>query len=181
MRRMLLALAIVASLAAPALALGIAALPRPPIKPTPTPTVAIAAEVVDVHDGDTLKVRVDGAVLTVRLVGIDAPELKQARWGLQARTALALAVSDRRVGLQVMGIDLYRRTLGVVLVDRKPVQLGLVRSGLALARNFGKHIPGWSDYVAAETAARTERLGIWSDPAFIEPAVWRKLPAAQKR
>jgi len=46
------------------------------------------AKVVSVGDGDTIRVRMNGKPITVRLACIDAPETAQSPYGLQARNYL---------------------------------------------------------------------------------------------
>jgi len=41
----------------------------------------LQAQVVSVHDGDTITVLIDNRREKVRLIGIDAPELEQGPWG----------------------------------------------------------------------------------------------------
>src|SRR6266568_2831172 len=48
----------------------------------------LSAQVVSVHDGDSITVLIDGRKEKVRLIGIDAPELDHALWGIQARDVL---------------------------------------------------------------------------------------------
>lgn len=69
--------------------------------------------VVSVHDGDTLTLLVDRRQVKVRLVDIDAPELKQA-FGTRSRQSLAelCAAKDARIEWQAK--DRYGRTLGCV-------------------------------------------------------------------
>ena len=52
------------------------------------PVPAMAATVVSVGDGDTLRVEDGGKKFTIRVACIDAPEMAQAPYGQQAREAL---------------------------------------------------------------------------------------------
>jgi endonuclease YncB( thermonuclease family) len=52
------------------------------------PLSAIAARVVSVGDGDTLRVEDGGKKITIRVACIDAPEMAQAPYGQKAREAL---------------------------------------------------------------------------------------------
>ena len=56
------------------------------------PAVAVAqgggTTVLSIGDGDTIRVRQDGKVLTVRLACIDAPETAQGPYGQKARAYL---------------------------------------------------------------------------------------------
>jgi micrococcal nuclease len=48
----------------------------------------LTATVVSVNDGDTIRVRTGNKTVTVRLVCIDAPEMKQNPWGQQSSARL---------------------------------------------------------------------------------------------
>jgi endonuclease YncB( thermonuclease family) len=72
------------------------------------------AEVVKVVDGDTLKVIFKGRTEYVRLAGLDAPSLKEAR-GKEARDLLSrLCPVGSTVRLQISGRDVYNRLLATV-------------------------------------------------------------------
>jgi hypothetical protein len=61
-----------------------------------------------VHDGDTIKVRLNSGPLSVRFFGIDAPELKQAQ-GAASRNTLARLVEDKIVDMEPIGQTSYDR------------------------------------------------------------------------
>ena len=67
---------------------------------------AVLCWVLAVSDGDTLKVRcadhASAAPVQVRIVGIDAPERRQA-FGVQSRTQLQTLCLRRRAQLQIEG------------------------------------------------------------------------------
>src|SRR2546426_11259889 len=72
-----------------------------------------SGRVVNVHDGDTLTVLVERTQVRVRLVDIDAPELKQA-FGKRSRQSLADICAGKVADVAERGKDRYRRTLGRV-------------------------------------------------------------------
>jgi len=135
-------------------------------EPAPT-TVAVpgagdAGTVVEVVDGDTIDVELDGARETVRLVGINTPERGEcladeaARW-LRDRVggrevALIADESDR---------DRYGRLLRYVELDGVDVGAELVRAGLALARRYPPDTARADDYDAAQRAAEDAGAGMW--------------------
>ena len=59
-------------------------------------------KVIKVHDGDTISVILNGRKEKVRLIGIDAPEIKQKPWGTRAKKYLEklLTASNRTVILE---------------------------------------------------------------------------------
>jgi endonuclease YncB( thermonuclease family) len=69
--------------------------------------------VVGVADGDTITVLRDGRGVTVRLVGIDAPEKGQA-YGQRAKQFTSGLAFGRTVTVRATGHDRYGRLLGVV-------------------------------------------------------------------
>ena len=95
--------------------------------------LAAAALAVRIVDGDTLVVDAE----RVRLVGVDAPELRGAHCA--AEEALARLAADRlraltaagALDLERRGIDRYGRTLAVVRVAGVDVGARLIEEGYA--------------------------------------------------
>lgn len=112
--------------------------------------------VTDVHDGDTLTVRLTmGDTARVRLSWIDAPELKQPD-GPWAQQTLAALVNQREVLIDKAGIDRYGRWLGVVYLN---VNAALVQQGAAwVYRSY----PHPATLETLETAAQQQRLGVFT-------------------
>ena len=130
---------------------------------------AAAEQVVRVKDGDSLVVSSAGRQVDVRLAGIDAPELRQARGG-EARTVLASLVDGREVELQLVGGDAYRRIVAHVLVDGLDVNEELVRRGLAWVPRRYDPAPA---LVRTEHEAQAAGRGVWADPDAVPPWEWR--------
>ena len=135
-----------------------------------------------VTDGDTITVTQNGFKTTIRLVGIDAPEKSRKKHEpgqpfSQASTKyLAGMVLNKNVDIVSYGNDRYGRTLGVVYVDGKNVNLEMVKAGLAEVYR-GKPAPGFDNdpYQKAEDAARSAGKGMWSlGDKYISPKEWRK-------
>jgi endonuclease YncB( thermonuclease family) len=125
--------------------------PRPKPAPAPQPRTFLVTRVVD---GDTLEL---GNGETVRLVGIDTPEVGQCGYD-RASAALARLVSGHQVELVRSDEDRdhYGRLLRYVDVGNLDAGLRLVKSGLAIARydsrdGYGFH-PREPRYVAADRA-----------------------------
>jgi endonuclease YncB( thermonuclease family) len=123
---------------------------------------------VRVVDGDTLVL--DGQ--RIRLVGIDAPELRQVcrrnqqEWpcGGAARTYLTNLIGNAQATCDAEGSDRYQRLLAVCRVANRSLNAAMVDGGYAVA--FG-------DYESEEAVARQKRLGIW-DGTFDAPRTWRQ-------
>lgn len=125
------------------------ATPRP--TPATTPRTWLVTHVVD---GDTVDVA-NGE--TVRLVGIDTPEVGECGYE-RAKVALVRLVEGKRVRLvrSDEDRDVYGRLLRYVDIGEVDAGLRLIRSGLAIARydsrdGYGRH-PREATYVAADRA-----------------------------
>ena len=94
-------------------------------------------KVTRVVDGDTIKISGNGGTVTVRLVGIDAPETSKRKnepgqpVSRKATKHFASLVLNKSVTVESYGTDRYGRTLGVVFVNGKNVNLEMVKVGLA--------------------------------------------------
>jgi endonuclease YncB( thermonuclease family) len=125
------------------------------------PEVIGAATVRTVADGRTLTLN-DGR--EVRLAGIEVPT------GDAARAALAGAVAGQTVTLARLGpaFDRYGRRLALLSrPGQPPVQLVLLRQGLARVAARVGDAGCARRFLQAEGAARAARLGVWSDPAYV--------------
>lgn len=142
-------------------------------------------KVVRVADGDTVVVeRIGGdragERVTIRLHGIDAPELgsrnkpSQPYCGTSARF-LGELLQDRDVVVMDMGYDKYSRTIGAVMTvpDGRIAQEELLRAGLAWV--YAKYCRGCDQWRELQRDARRERLGLWGDDAALPPWEWRKM------
>ena len=78
----------------------------------------IVANVVGVHDGDTLTLRALNEKLKVRLFGIDTPELGQP-FGNNAKQALSSMVFGKSVTISSTGKDRYGRTWDYILTGQR--------------------------------------------------------------
>ena len=132
---------------------------------TPTPT-ADGARVVDVVDGDTVRIEVAGEQESVRLIGINAPERGECLSG-EATDRLRDLVAGQAVELVVdrTDRDQYGRLLRHVEVEGVDVGAELVRSGLALARDYPPDTTRSDDYATAQRAAEDAGAGMWSADA----------------
>lgn len=70
-------------------------------------------QVIDVLDGDTVKLRSDWHIYKIRLAGIDAPEKQQA-YGVQSKIYLEHLIADKDVSIKVLSCDQYGRYVGKI-------------------------------------------------------------------
>ena len=131
---------------------------------------ALEGEVINVTDGDTIKILTsERQQIKVRLYGIDAPEKKQT-YGTAAKLYLADLIAGRTVQIEKRGKDRYKRVLGIAYLDGKDVNEILVLNGYAWA--FTKYS---KIYESQERQARSKGLGLWRDKNPIKPEIWRKI------
>ncbi len=143
-----------------------------------------AAEVVRVVDGDTLEVRLDGELVSLRLSSVDTEEKIAGRASLAstkpetvfgeetaqwARAFFADLGPAARVGLafpEGRRTDAYGRLLcHVILPDGRDFNLLLVELGKSPYFNkYGNSPVAHGAFVRAQAEARAARRGIW-DPA----------------
>ena len=92
----------------------------------------VSGTVVSVHDGDTVRIRLDGMTSTirVRLEGIDAPELREP-FSNQSRNATRMLMFNKKVQLKALDVDNYDRLVARVIVDGKDASMELLQAGLA--------------------------------------------------
>ncbi len=121
-----------------------------------------------VVDGDT--VRLNGQ--RVRILGIDAPEIKQTcstkeglDWacGQRAKQILVSLLANKTLRCQSSERDIYDRLLARCFVGDVDIGAFMVRQGLAVS---------YYDYRREESLASEERLGLWQGE-FVKPRAWR--------
>ena len=103
------------------------------------------------YDGDTLTVNIPavhplfGENISVRVLGIDAPELRsddpcERQAADKAKQELkSLLVNAESITLRSIGRDKYFRVLATVDVDGEDVSEVLIRRGVAVPYDGGKH------------------------------------------
>jgi len=136
----------------------------------------IDARVTHIGDGDSLSVCVQGREARVRLVGIDAPEYRQA-FGKEARRSLAELCEGEVARLAWDKADRYGRMLARVSCRGLEANAEQVRRGMAWVSDLDAPQPALQ---AAQRAARETGLGLWRDPGAQPPWQWRKADRAQR-
>ena len=121
----------------------------------------LTGKVVGVTDGDTITVLYQGnKQYKVRLQHIDCPEVGQP-FATKAKQALSAKVFNKKVTIKWDEIDVYKRILGNVYIGKRWINPELVSEGMAWHYKFYSKD---KTMAAAETKARTAKLGIWSMP-----------------
>ncbi|MEO6457536.1 MAG: thermonuclease family protein [Chloroflexia bacterium] len=131
----------------------------------------VEATVLDVIDGDTLEVQVGGATARVRLIGVDAPEVREpaACFGYEARDYVRGVVKafGGRVWLEkdVSEADRFGRLLRYVWLDisdeRTLLNEDLAAGGYASVETFPPDVKYQDRLFSAEHSARTVKRGLW--------------------
>ncbi|MGD9950550.1 MAG: thermonuclease family protein [Desulfobulbus sp.] len=138
----------------------------------PSLSLAWQGKVVNVSDGDTIKVLHDGQQVKIRLYGIDCPEKAQA-YGQKAREMTTSMVAGRTVDVEVKDTDRYGRSVGLVSIDGVSLNEAMVRNGYAwVYRQYCKEL-FCSDWIDLESVARQQQKGMWADPHIVPPWDWR--------
>ena len=137
----------------------------------------LKGKVIKVTDGDTINVLdADKKTHKIRLAGIDAPELGQA-YGQAARKFLSKQVNQKTVCVDWHKIDRYKRLVGVIKYEGRDINLDIVKAGYAWHyKKYQKEQtpPERVLYAQTETEARSDVIGLWSEPNPINPSDWRK-------
>ncbi|MFD1357162.1 thermonuclease family protein [Fictibacillus halophilus] len=130
----------------------------------------IPVQVLNVVDGDTIKVKVDGKSETVRFLLVDTPESVHPNKPVQPfskeaskHTENMLSGSNVELELGIGERDKYGRLLAYVYADDKSVQESLLEKGLArVAYVFEPNTKYVDDYEKIQKQAQKEGIGIWS-------------------
>jgi endonuclease YncB( thermonuclease family) len=129
------------------------------------------ATVTRVIDGDSFEVSHDNGALTIRLHGVDAPEISQP-YGRIAMVAIFRHIFGKVVRIETHGLDSHGRTIGeVYLPDDTLLNHEMVRLGLAWW--YCKHSHD-EDIRQLELEAREAKLGLWKDSQPSPPWVFRQ-------
>jgi endonuclease YncB( thermonuclease family) len=138
-----------------------------------------------VIDGDTVEAQSpSGRHETVRLLGIDAPDLPDGYWSDPSKRALAERVGGKSVTLRLDSTqtrDAQHRLLAYVYYDDADnVNLELVRDGHAYAQREEIHSMV-RQFEQAEDEARGKRRGLWADVRDDQQPAWRQRWLGQRR
>lgn len=136
---------------------------------------AFKARASTVHDGDSIKVRrSDKTLVTIRLYGVDAPELKQP-FGARAKKRLAALAARQALDIEPVDTDRYGRTVALVrLKDGTLLNEVMVADGLAWV--YGQYCDRdiCSRLHELEAQARSDGRGLWAEGDPTRPSDWRK-------
>jgi endonuclease YncB( thermonuclease family) len=139
-------------------------------------------QVTRVIDGNTIRIISYGKKTTVRLVGIDAPEVSHSKntpgqpFSEAATKHLAGLVLNKTVEIKSYGPDRYGRTLAEVVVDNSNINIEMLKAGYAEVYRADSivEILDTKAYWQAEEEARAAKRGMWNQGNYMSPTKWRK-------
>ena len=122
------------------------------------------ARCVNVVDGDTIDVVLEGQEYRVRYIGIDTPETPNECYSQEAEARNRELVLGQTVCMEkdVSETDCYGRLLRYVHVGDWFVNATLVREGYAFAATFPPDVAHAEDFLDLERQAREAGKGLWS-------------------
>lgn len=129
-----------------------------------------SASVLYVVDGDTLKVLINNKEETVRLIGMDAPEINDSKkvqcFGQEAASKAKEILTGKTVILEsdfTQGErDQYGRLLRYVFLDGLNFDKMMIGEGLAREYTFKNKVYKYqTEFIQAEQEARKNKIGLW--------------------
>lgn len=157
----------VAALAAAALVLTVPATATPAEAATKPPTGAQKVKVVSVTDGDTIRIRYKGKSTPVRLIGLNAPEMKPRQcYGPQSTTRMKSLTKGGYVWIKSDSTqgnkDRYGRLLRHLYTSKgTSLAVAQIRDGYAREYTYSKKYRGQSTHKAAQKTAKAKKRGLW--------------------
>ncbi|HSB51772.1 MAG TPA: thermonuclease family protein [Dissulfurispiraceae bacterium] len=142
--------------------------------------------VTEVTDGDSVSIKVKSfagvplKIERVRLIGIDAPELKQEPWGRRAKRHLKKLISESgwvvSVEFDVEQRDQHGRLLCYLWGrDGGMINEKMLGDGYAVLFTVPPNVKHAGQFAEAQKSARSKMLGIWSEGGLREsPRQWRE-------
>lgn len=146
----------------------------PSASAAPPPLTEGPYRVTEVVDGDTVKVRIAKAVVSVRLIGIDAPEASSTRYGYpecfgtQATAWAKAQLTNRDVTLEVDAsqgrTDVYGRRLAYVRVtgQARTYNEVAVEQGFAWEYTYAKPYRHQRAFRSVQESAKKAKRGLWA-------------------
>lgn len=129
---------------------------------TPKSTKPSLYPVLAVVDGDTIRIRRNGKVRTLELIGLDAPEIKPAQcFGPQASARARKLLEGRKVRIvsdRSQDKRVYVWIDGKVFYNKLMIQQGYGREYTTQGETYGRQ----KEFRATESSAKQQKNGLWS-------------------
>ncbi|MDD5731908.1 MAG: thermonuclease family protein [Patescibacteria group bacterium] len=118
-------------------------------------------KVTEVVDGNTIILE---GISRIRLIGIKAPD-QDEEFGIEATDFLKALVDQKEVYFQIdekNPQDELGRLRGIIYIDKKNVNIEILRAGFAHIFPTTPSIVGYDDWAYFENEAREAKRGLWS-------------------
>ena len=129
----------------------------------------LPVDVLEVVDGDTIRVDLDGSSTPVRLIGIDTPEkdgpyTDEECFGAEASRYTERALDGRSIDLEfdVERTDRFDRTLAYVWVEDALFNERILLDGYAQQATFPPNVRYAERFTEAQRSARAAGAGHWT-------------------
>ncbi|MBN1373798.1 thermonuclease family protein [Candidatus Dojkabacteria bacterium] len=131
--------------------------------------------VTEIVDGDTIKINYNGTTETVRLIGIDTPELNLRNsqypecFAKEAKIKLESLIADQIICVEndnsQLERDKYDRLLFYIFreSDNLFINREMILEGFAYEYTYDTPYKYQSEFISAEDQAITQNLGLWSE------------------
>jgi endonuclease YncB( thermonuclease family) len=140
-----------------------------------TSTNAASAQALQVYDGDTFKILMEGKKVRLRLYGIDAPESGQ-KGNVSAARFLKRSVFGNLLEIVVLEVDWTGQIQAIVTnVDNGLcVNAAMVANGYSWVDPQKCNTKECAHWKKLESNARRFKLGIWSGYNLVPPWEFRR-------
>lgn len=137
----------------------------------------LKGKIVKVSDGDTATLLdKNNMQYIIRLHGIDAPESGQ-EYGNRAKQHLSGLIAGKQVSVDVKGMDMYKRVLGVIYLGEVNINAKMVEDGFAWNYKYSKD----KYYIKLQNQAKENKRGLWQGNKPIDPWQFRKNKNKKKK
>lgn len=142
--------------------------------------------VIEVNDGDTISIKTKSLlgmptrIERLRLIGIDAPELRQEPWGRLSKRHLKKLISESdwivSIEFDIQQRDKYGRLLGYLWDKRgRLINEKMLEDGYAVLYTIAPNVKYVERFIAAQRRAQQKKAGIWGKGGLkMTPKQWRE-------
>lgn len=133
-------------------------------------------KLIEVVDWDTVRIEKNGQVVSVRMIGLDAPESTTTRYGYaecfgkEAANHLAHLLNwVSQVELEVdptqTTTDKYGRLLGYIVANGQNLNQKMIEDGYGFEYTYNLPYKYQSEFKTAQKIASEKKFGLWADSA----------------
>lgn len=126
-----------------------------------------------VFDGDTIKVNNGKKHITIRLYGIDTPELDQP-FASDAKKAVQSMLLNQTISYLPLYYDDYNRLIAHVYLGDKNINQTLVENGLAWVHIYYCYQAICNEWKRLQHQAKIKESGLWLESDPVAPWVWKR-------